>query len=173
MALQIDKRVVFIGMGAIAGFIGIAIASRWLYKKLDVPTRYKLSQLRPEVRKKVEKFLIKSQKAGIPLKVTSAYRSCEEQNKLYAQGRTAPGGIVTNAKCGQSDHNVGVAVDIVPLVDGRPNYKVPESVWNTIGAIGESVGLSWGGRWVSFKDRPHFYDRGGKTIGELWREGVI
>ena len=71
---------------------------------------------------------------------------------------------------GQSDHNVGVAVDIVPIVDGRANYKVPESVWNTIGAIGESVGLSWGGRWTSFKDRPHFYDRGGKSIAQLWTE---
>ena len=26
--------------------------------------------------------------------------------------------------------------------------------------IGESAGLSSGGRWKSFKDRPHFYDRG-------------
>ena len=77
---------------------------------------------------------------------------------------------MTNAKCGQSDHNVGVAVDIVPIVDGRANYKVPESVWNTLGAIGESVGLSWGGRWTSFKDRPHFYDRGGKSITQLWTE---
>ena len=37
-------------------------------------------------------------------------------------------------------------------------------------AIGESVGLSWGGRWTSFKDRPHFYDRGGKSIAQLWTE---
>lgn len=170
MAVQVDKKVVFMGVGILVGVIGIAIASRWLYKKLDIQTKLKLRQLRPEVRKKVEKFLIKAQKAGIPLKVTSAYRDCEEQNKLYAQGRTAPGGIVTNAKCGQSDHNVGVAVDIVPIVDGRANYKVPESVWNTIGAIGESVDLSWGGRWTSFKDRPHFYDRGGKSIAQLWTE---
>ena len=170
MAIEIDKKVVFIGTGIFVGFLGIAIASRLLDKQLDLQTRIKLSQLRPEVRKKVEKFLIKSKKAGIPLKVTSAYRSCEEQNRLYAKGRTALGGIVTNARCGQSDHNVGVAVDIVPLVDGKANYKVPESVWDTIGAIGESVDLSWGGRWKSFKDRPHFYDRGGKTVAQLWRE---
>lgn len=74
MAVQVDKKVVFMGVGILVGVIGIAIASRWLYKKLDIQTKLKLRQLRPEVRKKVEKFLIKAQKAGIPLKVTSAYR---------------------------------------------------------------------------------------------------
>lgn len=37
--------------------------------------------------------------------LTCTHRSNEEQNDLYAQGRTKPGKIVTNAKAGQSPHN--------------------------------------------------------------------
>nr|WP_295770097.1 M15 family metallopeptidase [Rhodoferax sp.] len=39
-------------------------------------------------------------------------RSCAEQDALYAQGRTAPGNKVTNAKSGDSNHNFGIAFDI-------------------------------------------------------------
>ena len=35
MAVQVDKKVVFMGVGILVGVIGIAIASRWLYKKID------------------------------------------------------------------------------------------------------------------------------------------
>lgn len=42
----------------------------------------------------------------------SGLRTYEEQNALYAQGRTAPGNKVTNAKGGFSNHNFGIAFDI-------------------------------------------------------------
>jgi peptidoglycan L-alanyl-D-glutamate endopeptidase CwlK len=45
--------------------------------------------------------------------LTSGYRSKKEQNELYAQGRSKPGQVVTNAKAGQSYHNYGLAVDFV------------------------------------------------------------
>lgn len=39
------------------------------------------------------------------------YRTFAQQNSLYAQGRTAPGKIVTNAKGGESAHCWGCASD--------------------------------------------------------------
>ena len=48
-----------------------------------------------------------------------ACRTCQEQAKLYAQGRTAPGEIVTEAKPGQTPHEFGLAVDVVLIVDGK------------------------------------------------------
>ena len=39
--------------------------------------------------------------------VTQGLRTMVEQEALYAQGRTAPGAIVTNAQPGQSPHNPG------------------------------------------------------------------
>ena len=38
-------------------------------------------------------------------------RTFAEQDKLYAQGRTTPGPIVTNAQSGQSPHEYGCATD--------------------------------------------------------------
>ena len=63
----------------------------------------------------------------------------------------------------------------MPNADSRITFDISEIVNDFIEqlytlAIGESVGLSWGGRWTSFKDRPHFYDRGGKSIAQLWTE---
>ncbi len=37
--------------------------------------------------------------------ITCTHRSNDEQNALYAQGRTASGKVVTNAQAGQSPHN--------------------------------------------------------------------
>lgn len=86
---------------------------------------------------------------GCPVRITEGYRSFERQEELYAQGRTKPGSIVTNARGGESFHNHGVAFDVVPL-EGYNSKN-----WEKIGLLGESLGLSWGGRW-QFQDKPHF-----------------
>lgn len=54
-----------------------------------------------------------------------------------------------------SKHIEGKAIDLVPTKDGKLWWSAPEEVWERMGQIGESVGLSWGGRWET-KDRPHF-----------------
>jgi len=130
----------------------------------------KLARLRPDARNKVKAFLSKARQEGIILLITSGYRDrdCKEQNELYAKGRTKPGKKVTNAKCGQSWHNVAVAVDIVEVKAGKALWKNPK--WDHIGALGKSVGLKWGGDWKSFRDRPHFYAPGGQTLAQAWSE---
>lgn len=102
--------------------------------------------------------------AQIDYIVTCTYRSEDEQTKLYAQGRTAPGNVVTNAKAGESAHNcedpngnpAARAFDIVPMVNGKPDWDGTHPVWEQAGKIGEGVGLEWAGRWKSFKEKPHF-----------------
>jgi peptidoglycan L-alanyl-D-glutamate endopeptidase CwlK len=83
-------------------------------------------------------------------------RTLAEQEAIYAQGRTRPGRIVTHAPAGLSNHNYGLAVDLVPLVNGRPTWQVVRSVWQAIGDEGKGAGLSWGGDWITIKDYPHF-----------------
>jgi peptidoglycan LD-endopeptidase CwlK len=58
--------------------------------------------------------------AGIELLVTCTYRSPQDQEALYAQGRTKPGAIVTNAHAGESSHQYRIAFDVVPLRNGKP-----------------------------------------------------
>jgi peptidoglycan L-alanyl-D-glutamate endopeptidase CwlK len=111
---------------------------------------------------------------GIDLLITSTYRDHEAQNELYAQGRTKPGKIVTNARGGQSWHNWKCALDVVPLRNGKPVWDSNDPVWRQVGALGEQVGLEWAGRWTGkLKEMAHFQYTGGLTLADLQNGKVI
>lgn len=94
--------------------------------------------------------------------LTHTLRSNAEQESLYAQGRTKPGKIVTNARGGQSPHNFGLAFDIAIVNEhGDPTWPDDDVIWKTLGFIGSSLGLRWGGE---FGDRPHFELRNWKSL---------
>lgn len=107
-------------------------------------------------------------------------RTAAEQDALYAQGRTAPGRIVTNARAGESMHNYGLAVDIVLLVDTDGNGTFESASWETdrdfdgdrvadwmeIVAIFKKYGWEWGGDW-RVKDLPHFQKPLGRSVSQL------
>lgn len=114
-------------------------------------------------------FLAKCAKAGLPLLITQTLRTKAEQDKLYAQGRTAPGKIVTNAKGGDSFHNYGVAFDVCFFVNKRASYT---GDWEKIGKIAESIGLEWGGRWSKFVDKPHFSYTAGYSLEDFKKKKV-
>ena len=114
-----------------------------------------INDLLPIVKKMAMDFQAKAKLAGIDFVITSVYRSIDEQNAIYAQGRTIPGNIVTNAKGGPSFHNWKVALDVVPVIAGKAIWN-DNALWSKLGQIGTSVGLEWGGSWVNFKDLPHF-----------------
>lgn len=126
-----------------------------------------LDDLVPAARDKVEDFLALCKHAGIDILVTSTYRDMESQNALYAQGRTAPGKIVTNAKAGDSFHNWRCAVDVVPLVNGKPDWDGSHPIWKQVGELGKQAGLEWAGEWKSFKELAHFQYTGGLTLAQL------
>ena len=100
-----------------------------------------LDDLLPPVKQRVEQFIAKCEEQGIDLIITSTYRDIESQNALFAQGRTAPGNIVTNAKGGESYHNFRCAVDVVPIVNGKPDWNGAHPVWKQVGEIGKTCGL--------------------------------
>lgn len=116
-----------------------------------------LNLLHSLFRPKALDFIEKVKAAGIDMIVTSAWRSSIEQAALYAQGRSAPGPIVTNAKAGQSAHNFGFAIDVVPLINGKCDWQCHDLVWQEIGKIGRSCGLEWyGAPEAKFPEYPHF-----------------
>ena len=130
-----------------------------------------LSELHPVCKAKAEKFLELAKQSGIDLLVTSTYRDNESQAVLYAQGRTKPGLIVTNARPGQSWHNWRCAFDVVPIRNGKPvwNTTGPDGdLWRRVGELGESVGLEWAGRWTGkLREFAHFQYTGGLTLAQL------
>jgi len=120
------------------------------------------------VRQKALELLINLKNLGINIQYTSGFRSPEEQQKLYEEGRTEPGKIVTHAKPLWSFHNYGLAVDLVPLKDGKPWWKAPYEIWEKIGIEAEKLGFIWGGRWLGKKkDMPHIEYHPGLTISEI------
>lgn len=127
----------------------------------------KLEDLLPPVRERVERMIAACKAEGIDLLVTSTYRDNASQEALYAQGRTAPGRIVTNARAGQSFHNYRCAVDVVPIRNGKAIWNAKDPVWQRIGAIGKAAGLEWAGDWKRFREFAHFQYTGGLTLAQL------
>jgi peptidoglycan L-alanyl-D-glutamate endopeptidase CwlK len=126
-----------------------------------------LDDLIPPAKERVERFLSLCKDNDIDLLVTSTYRDNESQQALYEQGRTTAGKVVTNAKAGDSWHNWRCAVDVVPMVNGKPNWDGLHPVWDQIGTLGEQAGLEWAGRWRTFKELAHFQYTGGLTLTDL------
>ena len=121
---------------------------------LDARSEKKIATLQPWVQPIARKFIAALRSSGIDARVLSGTRSYDEQNALYAQGRTKPGMRVTNARGGYSNHNFGIAFDIGIFAQGK---YLPESpLYKQAGAIGKSLGLSWGGDWKTFQDQPHY-----------------
>lgn len=128
----------------------------------DEKKKPKIGGLHPEVEKKSEKLVEKAEDKDIDIRITSGFRTEQLQDALYAQGRTTPGSIVTNAKGGESYHNYGLAVDFViedgnDLIwdleyDGNDNDK---SDWKEVAEIAKDLGFEWGGDWDDFVDYPH------------------
>lgn len=120
-----------------------------------------------ECRENFIDFEQRIQLAGIQIVRACVYRSNAEQALLYAQGRTAPGRIVTWAQPGQSPHNrtragrpASHAADYYPLVhDKLANRSNPyhNELWHRLGECAALSGLHWGGLWPAPKtDFPHF-----------------
>lgn len=127
----------------------------------------RLDGLHPLLKDKAEKLIELAKSEGIDITITQGLRTTAEQNKLYAQGRTAPGKKVTNAKGGYSYHNFGLAFDIAVVDDdGEINWNVDKR-WLKVGQLGKSLGLEWGGDFKSFKDYPHFQMTDGLSTADL------
>ena len=122
------------------------------------------ADLHPDLQPIYKKFAAQAKLQGVDYILTCTYRSGEEQDELYAQGRTKKGAIVTNAKAGQSAHNFKIgnapaakAFDIVPLEAGKAIWRASHPSWVKLGQIGMDLGLNWYGAPNSkFKEFPHF-----------------
>lgn len=150
----------------------------------DNITLKRIDLLHPKVREEAHAIyaeICEKLKGKAICRFSHTLRTIEEQNALYAKGRTAPGNKVTNAKGGQSFHNYGLAIDIVLLkdTDGNGTYETAswetnvdfdgdgKSDWMEVVDVFERYGWEWGGRWTKFPDKPHFQKTFGKTTAQL------
>ncbi|WP_406944470.1 peptidoglycan-binding protein [Halobacillus sp. SY10] len=142
-----------------------------------------MGEVYPAVKDKAILIIRKAYDEGINVQMSSGFRSFQRQRELFNQGRYGNSGkIVTHAEPGQSVHNYGLAIDyFLTTWDGsKATWSVNKS-WIRVAEIGKSLGLSWGGDWISFKDYPHLELTGGlswrdlkagKRPGHLLNKGV-
>ncbi|MGV3612278.1 MAG: glycosyl hydrolase 108 family protein [Fluviicola sp.] len=139
-------------------------------KTWDSHTDKRILELHPDIRTTVADYInLMDTKHGMKLRVTAnPYRTFEEQDELYAQGRTKPGKKVTNARAGESYHNYGLAIDVVEI---KPYFGYDKGYdqkrWSLIGKEGKAMGFEWGGDFTTLVDKPHLQMTFGYTEGQL------
>lgn len=141
--------------------------------EFDARSETNLATLRPKAQPHFRALLraLKTYAAshGLDVKIISANRTWAEQDALFAKGRTTPPigkkYIVTNARGGQSNHNFQIAVDIGLFKDGKYLGESPH--YDTMGPLGEALGLEWGGSWHDLSDAPHYQIKTNKKVSVL------
>jgi hypothetical protein len=102
--------------------------------------------------------------------VVEGHRSVARQQALFAQGRTAPGAIVTQLdgvnKKGKHNYSPSKAVDVVPYPVNWNDHERMTYFAGFVKGIAAQMGLTvrWGGDWdgdtetsdENFRDLPHF-----------------
>ena len=131
---------------------------------MDASSEKLLAQVNPTLAQKVRNVATQMSAQGVELRVVQGLRTKEQQDALYAQGRTAPpppkGKIVTDARGGHSMHNYGLAVDMVPGIRGKKawqaNWNEKHPDFQKMIDLCEAEGLVAGARWIHIPDFDHF-----------------
>jgi peptidoglycan L-alanyl-D-glutamate endopeptidase CwlK len=154
----------------------------FIFNSLETQSPKKVpTKLNDLVEAKSKLLVNEAARKGIRVVITDDFRSAKDQDALYAQGRSADGNVVTNARGGESYHNYGLAIDFALAAprgeqliwdmnyDGNGNSK---SDWKEVVEIAKNLGFEWGGDWAKFKDYPHLQMSFGLTINDL-QNGVL
>lgn len=144
---------------------------------MDKISSQRIDLLHPKIREEIRGLVEKANSliaSNITIRIVQGLRTIDEQNALYAQGRTKPGKIVTNAKGGSSFHNYAIAFDFAFLVNGKEiswdinkdwdGDKIAD--WMEVVNLFKKAGYEWGGDWKSLKDYPHIQ----KSFGYTWQQ---
>jgi peptidoglycan L-alanyl-D-glutamate endopeptidase CwlK len=135
--------------------------------------------MHPAIQPLANDFIAKCKATGLPLVIVETRRTKEVMEAYYERGRNvlfvvnakyAKAGLrpiteeenkstITNCMPGESWHYFGLALDFVPVVNGKADWIYnpadPADHWDEIADIAKSIGFVWGGNFRSFQDRPH------------------
>jgi peptidoglycan L-alanyl-D-glutamate endopeptidase CwlK len=128
----------------------------------------RLSEIHPYVAQKVRELAERLSLEGIEIEVVQGLRTYAYQAKLFAQGRTTPGNIVTKCRPGWSYHNFGLAVDVAPDDPSKPGYQPDwndtHPTWKRIAEVAVSMGFVAGADFRTFTDKPHLQMTGAYPV---------
>ncbi|MFE6074907.1 M15 family metallopeptidase [Paenibacillus sp. NPDC057886] len=148
-----------------------------IWPRTNVQEEVPITGLHPVVAESEKLLVRKAARRGIEVVITHDFRSIEEQDALYNQGRSIAGNVVTNAKGGESYHNYGLAIDFAlrtPEGDvvwdmERDDNGNGKADWLEVVELAKELGFTWGGDWANFPDYPHLQMDFGLSINDLKR----
>ncbi|WP_405154591.1 M15 family metallopeptidase [Paenibacillus sp. FSL K6-0108] len=148
-----------------------------IWPRTNVQEALPITGLHPVVAESEKLLVRKAARRGIEIVITHDFRSIEEQDALYNQGRSIAGNIVTNAKGGESYHNYGLAIDFaLRTPEGDVVWDMERDVngngkadWLEVVELAKELGFTWGGDWANFPDYPHLQMDFGLSINDLKR----
>lgn len=153
--------------GAADAWDKLAAATAKTYGTFDSRTEENIASLVPKAQRAARQFLVAAKAFPYTVKILSGTRTYAEQDALFAKRPK-----VTNARAGQSNHNLGIAWD-VGIFDGKKyftgsNAKEDKAYTDLSKLIMPKMSevLSWGGSWRSIVDKPHYELVTGKTVAQ-------
>lgn len=134
----------------------------------ELLTRVNWDLIYPPFMEKCFQLAATCREKGADYYAISGTRTFPEQAKLYFQGRTTPGKIVTNARPGQSAHNYGIAVDWCRDENAekaglQPAWDLTD--YDVLAETAKAAGLDAARYWRTFREGPHVQlDLGAKGL---------
>lgn len=130
----------------------------------DPISQRRLTTLHPWLKAQALAAIDEAWRKGLRFRITQAFRTPQEQQAIYDQGRTKAGKIVTDCPPWKSWHNYGLAFDVALMgengdviwdrnADLNDDHKADLMQFAD---IAKKHGFSWGGDWKIKKDYPHF-----------------
>lgn len=141
----------------------------------DARSEANIATLLPPAQIAARRLLAAAAKLPFTVRVISGTRSYAEQDRLFAQGRNAPGRVVTAARGGQSNHNFGIAFDVGLFSSAGVYYDGDTAeerrAYAQLAEIAkrEIQTLEWGGDWIRFPDPPHYQLKVNKNVSDIRR----
>ncbi|MDH5676854.1 MAG: M15 family metallopeptidase [Myxococcales bacterium] len=141
------------------------IDSEFVPEALPQGTANAIATLNPALQPLATAHIREARLLGIDARIRRATVTPAEQAAVRARMVAAFGPNARAAPAGQSRHNFGVAYD-VQIFDSNGTYvdRGSDARYTTVGLLGESQGLEWGGRWQTNPDMPHFQLTNGVTV---------
>jgi peptidoglycan L-alanyl-D-glutamate endopeptidase CwlK len=128
----------------------------------DSYSRERILTLNPAIQQMTINFIVEMQAHGMNLRISQAFRTNEEQDRLYNRsrnGNTEP--WATDARGGESYHNYGMAIDVVEIINKETNWQFNKA-WVA------DIAMQYGFEWPLPVDDPcHFQVSKGYTTRQL------
>ena len=128
---------------------------------IDKISQTRLGAVHPDLEWVMNEAMKMADIDGITIRVTCGVRTGEAQMMAFKSGASKLNGIPKkNGGTGVSEHQKGMAVDVVHMVGLNPSWSGASfkiiTKYIKAAAKKKGVPLVWGGDWPKFVDMPHF-----------------